>query len=236
MTEPLVLIPGMTCDARVFWHQLVALSGDRPVLVAPPVRGATVEEMAADILPSLPARCAVAGQGLGGNVALDLLRRAPERISRIALIALSVQSETPQAAAAREERIIGAQVGKLAEMVAQDWPDTVLAATAPRAEIQQLMQDMALSLGEGVYIRQSRAMQRRPDQQKALRKAILPAAVICGAEDPLTPPRRHEFVADMLPYGQLQVIDGAGHLPSLEQPAATTRALRAWLEAPLVLR
>lgn len=236
MTEPLVLIPGMTCDARALWHQLVALSAERPVIVAAPVHGATVEEMAADILPCLPARCAVAGQGLGGNVALDLLRRAPERISRLALIALSVQSDTPQSAAAREDRIVGAQVGKLVEMVSQDWPDTVLAEAAPRAEIRQLLRDMALTLGEGVYIRQHRAMQRRPDQQKALRKAILPVTVICGAEDPITPPRRHEFVADMLPYGHLQVIDGAAHLPTLEQPAAVTRALRTWLEAPLILR
>lgn len=236
MAEALVLIAGMSADARVFWHQLVAFSASRPVLVVAPTGGATVEEMAAGLIENLPPRCAVAGMGLGGNVALELLRKAPDRISRIALMALSVQSDTPQMAAAREDRIIGAQVGKLAEMVALDWPETVLAEGAPRAEIRQLVHDMALTLGDEVYIRQSRAMQRRPDQQKALRKAMLPALVICGSEDPITPPRRHEFVAEMLPYGQLQVIEGAGHLPPLEKPAAVTRALRAWLDAPLALR
>jgi pimeloyl-ACP methyl ester carboxylesterase len=236
MVETLVLVPGMMCDARVFWHQIIALSGDRPVMVAAPVAGATIEEMAAELLPALPERFALAGQGMGGNVALDLFRRAPERVTRLALIALSVQAETPEAAAAREERIIGAQVGRLAEMVAQDIPAEALAEGPARPEVMAMLRDMALTLGEGVYVRQCRAMQRRPDQQKALRKAMLPAAVICGAEDPVAPVRRHQFMAEMLPYGRLAPIEGAGHMPSLEQPEAVTRAFDEWLAGPLLLR
>lgn len=236
MAETLVLVPGMMCDARVFWHQLVALSGDRPVMVAAPIQGMTIEEMAEELLPALPVRFALAGQGMGGNVALDIFRRAPERVTRLALIALSVQAETPEAAAAREERIVGAQVGRLAEMVAQDVPAEHIAETPARPEIMGMLRDMALTLGEGVYVRQCRAMQRRPDQQKALRKAMVPAVVISGTEDPATPVRRHEFVAEMLPYGRFEPIEGAGHLPTLEQPEAVTRAFDAWLAAPLMLR
>lgn len=236
MAEPLVLIPGMMCDARVFWHQMIALSSERPVMVAPPLEGATIEEMAAAILPALPERFALAGQGMGGNVALEILRRAPERVTRIALIALSVQAETPQAAAAREERIIGAQVGRLAEMVAQDLPSELLAEGPGRPDVVAMIRDMALTLGEGVYVRQCRAMQRRPDQQKGLRTAMLPAVVIGGSADPSTPLRRHEFVAEMLPYGRLVAIEGAGHLPSVEQPEAVTAAIDDWLAAPLYLR
>ncbi len=236
MTEALVLIPGMMCDARVYWHQVIALSSDRPVMVAAPLQGATIEEMSADLIAALPERFALVGQGLGGNVALEILRRAPERVTRLALIALSVQAEMPQVAAAREERIVRAQAGRLAEAVAQDVPADWLALGPARGEILGMLHDMALTLGEGVYLRQSRAMQRRPDQQKTLRRAMLPATVIAGAEDPVNPPRRHQFVAEMLPYGQFELIEGAGHLPSLEQPEAVTRALDAWLAAPLMLR
>jgi pimeloyl-ACP methyl ester carboxylesterase len=236
MVETLVLVPGMMCDARVFWHQVIALSGDVPVLVAAPVRGATVEEMAADLIPALPDRFALAGQGLGGNVALEIQRRAPERVSRIALMSLSVQAESPQAAADREARLVKVQVGRLTEAVAADVPPEALAPGSARAEIREMLRDMALTLGEGVYLRQCRAMQRRADQQKALRRALLPALVLCGAEDTVMPPRRHQFIADMMPYGRLEMIAGAGHLPSLEQPEAVTRALEAWLSAPLLLR
>ena len=192
--------------------------------------------MAADLLGALPARFALAGQGMGGNVALEIFRRAPERVSRMALISIAVQAETPQAAAAREERIVAAQAGRLAASLAADVPASSLSPDVARGEIIEMMRDMGLTLGEGVYLRQSRAMQRRPDQQKALRKAMLPALVMCGALDPVTLPRRHEFIAEMLPYGRLQLIDDAGHMPTLEQPEAVTRVLEAWLTEPLLLR
>ena len=187
MPDPLILVPGMLCDARAFWHQIIALSGDRAVMVAPPARGATVEEMAEDILAQAPARFALAGQGLGGNVTLEMLRRAPERVLRIALIATNAQAEGSAVAVAREPRIVGAQAGRLAEVAAEELPGSALADGSARDEILDMVRDMALTLGEGAFIRQSRAMQRRPDQQKVLRRAMLPALVICGADDPVTP-------------------------------------------------
>ncbi|TMV76730.1 hypothetical protein FGG78_28055 [Thioclava sp. BHET1] len=93
---------------------------------------------------------------------------------------------------------------------------------------------MAQTLGAEVFVRQSRALQRRPDRQKALRRMLLPALVLGGAEDPVLLPRRHEFIAEMLPYGRLELIAGAGHLPALERPAQVTRALEDWLAIPLM--
>jgi pimeloyl-ACP methyl ester carboxylesterase len=90
---------------------------------------------------------------------------------------------------------------------------------------------MAESLGPDVFVAQSRALQRRQDQQAVLRRISVPALVLCGEYDALCPVRRHEFMADLIPRATLQIIEGAGHLPTLEQPIATTRALRTWLEA-----
>lgn len=234
MPEPLVLIPGMMCDARAVWHQMIALSSLRSVTCAPPTRGATVEEMAVQILADLPQSFALAGQGLGANVALEIQRRAPERVTRLALIAFSAQPDSTAEAVAREPRIVGAQAGRLAEVVDEEFPAEWLAPGDARAEIGQMMADMALTLGAAAFVRQSRAMQRRPDQQAVLRRANLPALVICGANDPATLPRRHQFMAELMPHARCVEIALCGHLPTMEQPGMVTDLLEDWLELPAV--
>jgi pimeloyl-ACP methyl ester carboxylesterase len=95
---------------------------------------------------------------------------------------------------------------------------------------------MGMRFGADVFIRQSRALQRRPDQQKTLRKIRVPALVLCGAHDTLTPPRRHEFMSELIPYAQLRIIENAGHIPTLEAPRETNAALAEWFRQPMVLR
>ena len=118
----------------------------------------------------------------------------------------------------------------------QEIPAAALADSAWREEIMALIRDMALGLGEGVFLRQSRALQRRPDQQKTMRKVKLPALILAGVADTLVPMRRQEFTANLMPFGKLQVIEGAGHLAPLEQPEAVSAALEAFLSGPVLLR
>ena len=99
-----------------------------------------------------------------------------------------------------------------------------------------MSRSMALGLGEGVFLRQSRALQRRPDQQKTMRRVKLPALVLAGAADTLVPLRRSEFTAGLMPFGKLVVIPDAGHLAPLEQPEAVSEALAAFLSGPVLLR
>ncbi len=232
MSECVVFLPGILCDARAFWHQIVAFSGQGPVQVAVALEGEGIAAMAEAHLAQLPARFALVGAGLGGNLALEILDRAPERVTRIALLGVSVLAETPQDAAQRELRLVAAQAGRLGDAVARELPSDALAPGVVRTEIVALLHDMARTLGEKTYVAQSRALQRRSDQQKILRRAMVPALVLCGEHDPITLPRRHEVMAQMLPYGRLEVIAEAGHLPALEQPARTTAALRRWLAEP----
>lgn len=111
-----------------------------------------------------------------------------------------------------------------------------LAPGPGRVEVMATVMEMAKDLGPEVFVAQSRALQRRPDQQKVLRGIRVPALVLCGAHDELCPVKRHELMAGLIPGAELRVIDDAGHLPTLEQPAEVTAVLRAWLESPLVLR
>lgn len=236
MAEPIVFLPGMMCDARLFGPQIAELSAEYAVTVAPVTRGERVEEIASGLLDEMPQRFALAGQGMGGIVAMELLRRAPDRISRLALINTTPLAETPQEAAAREPQIVRAKAGRLAEVMKTQIKPSDLAPGPYRAEVLELAMHMADTLGAAVFQRQSRALQRRRDQQSTLRKCKVPTLVMCGEHDALAPVKRHSFMAELIPYAELRVLSDAGHLPTLEQPDATTAALRDWMGLPLVLR
>ena len=234
MTEPVLLLPGLANDARVFFHQLVTLSLSRPVTVLPLV-GALVEDMSLAVLKDAPARFALAGHGLGGTVALDVMRRAPGRVTRMILISTDPLSETPQAAAAREARMIQARAGRLREAIQGEVPPSALFDGSSRADVLEVLADMARVLGADAFIAQSRAIQRRPDHQKTLRRFLVPALIIGGAADPIVPPRRQDFTAELMPKGRFLRIADSGHLPTLESPDAVSEAMDAFLDEPLML-
>ncbi|CUJ89943.1 Pimelyl-[acyl-carrier protein] methyl ester esterase [Ruegeria denitrificans] len=232
MIEPLVLLPEMMCDARLFGPQINSLSRQRVVTVAPISLGERIEEIASTLLDQLPRRFALGGSGMGGVVALELIRRAPDRVTRLCLMATDAQADTPQMAAAREELLIGAMMGRLEEVMHRIIGSDTLAPGPRRIPILNEVVSMALDQGPEVFERQIRALQRRPDQQGELRHITVPTLVLCGAHDTLTPQRKHEFMSEMIPGAELKVLDEAGHLPSLEAPQTVIDALAEWLNVP----
>ena len=130
MTEPVILLPGLLCDARLWAHQLLHLSQHRPVMVVQP-KGASIEEMAAQVLATAPAKFALVGCGMGGDVAMDVLRRALDRVTRIALISTDPMQEAPSVAAAREARMVAARSGRLWQALGEEYP---VADMGPNAE------------------------------------------------------------------------------------------------------
>jgi pimeloyl-ACP methyl ester carboxylesterase len=233
VTEPVVLIPGFMADARVFMPQLARLGADRQVVLLGPGLGDTLEKIATDAAPDLPRRFSVIGHGLGGNIAIELLRRKPEAVTRIVLISTDPLPEPPQLAAEQEALLVAAKTGHLAACIAQMMPITALHDAPWRDEVMALVQDMAANLGPDQFQRHLRVMQRRLDQQKTLRKANVPTLIMTGASDTLIPRRRAEFLAAMMPQGCLEIIPEAGHLPQLEQPEAVTKALETFLAGRL---
>lgn len=236
MHEPLVMIPGLMADARLFLPQMVRLGAERACHVCIAAKGETVEQMSEALMHGLPEKFALMGHGLGGDVALDIIRRVPDRVTRVVLMATDPLSEPPAQAVERETRMVMARAGRLVEAMGQEVPLAAIADSPWRGEIMELVKDMALGLGEGVFLRQSRAMQRRPDQQKTMRKVRLPALVLAGRQDPLVPLRRQEFTATLMPYGQFQIIEDAGHMAPLEQPEAVSSAVETFLRGPMMLR
>lgn len=236
MTEALVFLPGMMCDARLYAPQLAEFSKEHAVTVAPITGGERIEEIASGLLDVLPSKFALAGLSMGGIVAMEILRRAPERVTRIALMDTNPLAETPQSAASYEPLLIKAKAGKLGEALRDFMQPDFLAPGPGRMPLLNSFFETAEEIGPEVFIAQIRALQRRRDQQATLRRCKAPALVLCGEHDLLTPPRRHSFMAELIPFAELEIIQNAGHLPTLEAPEAVNAALHAWMRQPLVLR
>jgi pimeloyl-ACP methyl ester carboxylesterase len=233
VSEPLVLISGFMADARSFMPQIARLGADRPVILLSPGLGDSLEKIVADVAPHLPPRFALVAHGLGGNIAIEILRKRPEAVTRIALISTDPLPESPQIAAEQEALLVAAKTGHLQACMAQMLPKAALHDAPWRDEIMALVMDMAENLGPDQFQRHLRVLQRRPDQQKTLRKANVPTMIIAGQSDTLVPRRRAEFLAAMMPQGFLEMIAEAGHLPQLEQPEAVSKVLDTFLSGRL---
>lgn len=226
---PLVLIPGMMCDARLWAPQMAAL-GRRAVLHAPCTEAETMADLAAAILAAAPQRFALAGLSMGGIVAMEVLRQAPQRVERLALLDTNPLAETAEVQARRVPQIARALAGGLAAVMRDEMKPNYLAQGPGQGAILDLCMDMALALGPEVFARQSRALRDRPDQTATLAAFTGPALVMMGAGDRLCPRDRHDLMHRLMPQSRLSVINGAGHLPTLEQPDKTTAELLRWLE------
>jgi pimeloyl-ACP methyl ester carboxylesterase len=227
---PLVLIPGMMCDARLFGPQIAAFSGWRTLVCMPIVGRASVKDLAADVLANAPKRFALAGLSMGGIVAMEVLRQEPKRVDRIALMDTNPLAEDDQIKALRLPQMVKVRAGALGTVMRDEMKPHYLSETPQRQSILDLCMEMALSLGPNVFLDQSRALMDRPDQTDILRVLDVPSLILCGRDDALCPVSRHELMAALIPNAHLEIIEGAGHLPTLEKPNLTNAALARWLE------
>lgn len=226
---PLVLLPGMMCDARIFAPQINALSAHRAVHVAPIGAQDTVQTLAAETLAHAPPHFALAGLSMGGIVAMEMLRQAPDRISHLALLDTNHRAESKSKQALRKPQIDRAQNGELRTIMRDEMKPNYLADGPNQGAILDLCMAMAETLGADVFARQSRALRDRPNQTETLRHCHARTLVLCGAEDALCPPDRHRDMRALIPNATLTIIKDAGHLPTLEQPSQTNQALQSWL-------
>ncbi|MDH5798322.1 MAG: alpha/beta hydrolase [Paracoccaceae bacterium] len=227
---PLVLLPGMMCDGRLFGPQIAALGLNRAMHLAPIGGHATTAELARDVLAHAPPRFALAGLSMGGIVAMEIIHQAPERVERLALLDTNPRAELPEVQARRAPQIEKAENGRLREVMRDEMKPNYLFEGPEKQRILDLCMDMAMDLGPKVFMRQSLALRDRPDRQETLRHLRVPTLLLCGAEDRLCPVERHHLLHDLIPGSRLEVVPNAAHLPTLEQPDATNAALARWLE------
>ena len=214
----------MMCDERLWAHQIAAMSV--PVQVADLSKSDNLGEMAEQVLAEAPPRFALAGLSMGGILAFEIWRQAPERVTHVALLDTNPHPDTPSKKALRFEQISAAASGKLEQLAIESLKPLYLAEKNRNDEkILETILDMALKLGPEVFERQSLAVMNRPDSVPTLADISCPSSVICGREDAICPVGFHELMAQEIPDANLVVIDDCGHLSSMEAPVVVTEEL-----------
>lgn len=229
MAETLVLIPGLACTPRLFEAQITALSGGRNVIVADHTRDDSLRAMAARLLAETPERFSIAGLSMGGYVALEVMRQAPGRVQRLALLDTTARPDTPEASRDRERLIALAEAGRFEDIHSTLWPRLVHPDRRSDNALQEVVFGMMQETGAEAYSRQQRAIMGRPDSRPLLPGIEIPTLVLVGEGDAITPPDVAREMAEMIEWASLVVVPEAGHLSSLEQPERVAQALRLWL-------
>jgi pimeloyl-ACP methyl ester carboxylesterase len=227
MTEPLVLLPGLLCDEALWAPQVAALPG--PVTIPDLTRHDSLAGMADSVLAAAPPRFALAGLSMGGYCAQEIMRRAPARVTRLALLDTSARADSEEQRARRGGLIELAQKGEFKGVTPRLLPLLIHPDRLDDEALTRIVLGMAERVGKEGFLRQQKAIMGRPDGRPDLARIACPTLVLVGRQDALTPPALHEEIAAGVPGSELVVVEACGHLSTLERPEAVNRALAEWL-------
>lgn len=234
--EAIVLIPGLMCDETVWRHQVRHLGAEREVLVAEHGLSDSLGAMSERILDQTPGHFALAGHSMGGRVALEVLARAPERVTRLALLDSGFRGLAPGEAGEREKigRFRLVEIARRDGMLpmAKEWargmvhPDRLT-----DTPLMDAIHSMIVRAGIEQFEAQINALLHRPDRTALLTQLRLPTLLLCGHDDSWSPLSRHQEMAELIAGSKLVDIAHCGHMSTMERPEAVTSALTDWLAA-----
>jgi pimeloyl-ACP methyl ester carboxylesterase len=227
--QTLVMIPGLGSDAVVWRRTIAVLDGKVGCLVGDTHSDTSLRGMAQRILDRAPATFALAGVSMGGMVALEMMKIAPQRVTRLALVDTSARPDAIARKAYRHlANLVVATTGNFARLSERS-VGSLIHPSAPH-DVRAELADMGARVGATTYIRQNRAIAARTDLRPVLLGITIPTAVIVGAEDRLTPVTLAQEIHDLTPGSTLHVIPDCGHLPPIEKPAALAAILQALMK------
>jgi len=228
---PIVLLPGLNCSPRLYGPQLPALWRIGPVQVADHTRADTMQGIAASILAAAPPQFHLVGLSMGGYIAFEVLRQAPERVLKLALLDTSARADLPEQAERRRGFIQLAMDGRFHEINDILWPLLVHPARQSHKALRVVVDAMAAETGADAFIRQQSAIAGRPDSRRDLHSIKSETLVVVGEADQITPPQLAHEIADGIRGARLEVVAECGHLSTLERPEVMTRLLMDFLAA-----
>jgi pimeloyl-ACP methyl ester carboxylesterase len=227
---PIVFIPGLMCTGRIYQHQVEHLGQKHPVLLANHWSHDTMEGIAKSVLDAAPERFALVGTSMGGYAALEILRQAPERVTKLALMSTSAKPDTPERSKGRREQVEAARkTGMRAGTVAL-YPKLVHPARHEDAPLITTFIEMAEQLGVDAFARQIEAIIGRADSRPLLGDIKVPTLVIAGKDDQLITPDNSEEIASGIKGSRLELVEHCGHMGMIEKPESYTRLLEAFLK------
>jgi pimeloyl-ACP methyl ester carboxylesterase len=230
--ETLVLLPGLLCDQRLFAPQMPTLAAVAETIVPDLTQDDSIGAMAERALARVgPERFALAALSMGGYVALEIMRQAPERVTRLALLDTQARADTEEAKARRRGLMELSEKGEFRGVTSRLMPLLIHADRLDDTALTGIIQAMAESTGKEGFLRQQRAILGRRDSRPDLPGLACPTLVLAGREDAITPLEVQIEMARAIPRATLVVLPGCGHLAPLEQPQAVTRHLLTWLES-----
>jgi pimeloyl-ACP methyl ester carboxylesterase len=231
MTQPLpiVAVPGLMCTPRVYAEQIPVLWQFGPVTIADHRRDESMEAIAGRVLAAAPSRFALIGLSMGGYIAAEMLRLAPDRVAKLALLDTSARADLPDRSEGRRALIATVEQGRYAEVAEQHFPQFVHHNRSSDAALKRVVMLMAEETGSAAYVRQQKAIMARRDWRGFLANIRCPTVVIVGDGDEMTPPKLSEEIAAGIHDARLVMVPDCGHLSTLERPDAVNAALVALL-------
>jgi pimeloyl-ACP methyl ester carboxylesterase len=228
-TMPILLVPGLAGSPRIYAPVAAPMWGLGPVTVANHIRDANMGAIARRILAEAPPRFALAGHSMGGYIAFEIMRQAPDRVAKLALVNTQARPDTPEATARRRAQIARAQDGEYHAVLDELFPGFVHPSRREDGALRQLVRDMGDDIGPEAFVRQQTAIIGRPDSRPTLAWIKCPTLVLTGDEDNTIPNTLSKEMADGIPGAKLMILPQCGHLPQVEQPQAAADALVEWL-------
>jgi pimeloyl-ACP methyl ester carboxylesterase len=228
---PVILVPGLNCSARLYAEQVPALWRFGPVAIADHRRDDSMAAVARRILANAPPRFALAGLSMGGYIAFEIMRQAPDRVAKLALLDTGARAEAPERTEARRPLIAMARQGCIAEITDDQFPLLVHRKRHSDQALRAVVRAMNQETGAEAYIRQQEAIMSRPDSRPGLGAINCPTLVLVGDDDQLTPPELAREMASGIRGSRLVIVPECGHLSTVEQPQAVTKALVEWMQS-----
>lgn len=225
----LILVPGLLCSARLWAAQIDGLSDLADIAVADMTRDDTMAGMAQRVLDCTDGTFSLAGLSMGGYVAMEVMRRAPERVERLALLDTGARADTEEQTIRRRDLIGLADRGEFKAVSPKLLPLFVHPDRLADKAMVDAISKMADSVGKDAFLRQQQAIMHRPDSRPGLAAIACPTLVVCGREDVLTPPELSEEIAGLVPGADFVLIEGCGHLSTMERRDDVNAALRSWM-------
>jgi pimeloyl-ACP methyl ester carboxylesterase len=228
---PILLVPGLVSSPRIYAPVVPALWRFGPVTVANHIRDGHMALIARRILAEAPPRFALAGHSMGGYVAFEIMRQAPERVAKLALINTQARPDTPEATARRRGMMARAMGGEYRAVLDELFPGFVHPSRREDTSLRQLVYDMGGDVGPEAFVRQQEAVISRPDSRPILAAIKCPTLVLSGDEDNTIPNSLSVEMANYIHNAKLVILPNCGHLPQSEQPRATADALVEWIRS-----
>lgn len=228
---PLILVPGLTCTARLYAPQIAALWPFGSITIADHRRDDDIRAVAACILREAPPRFALAGLSYGGYIAFEIMRQEASRIAKLALLDTSARPDTPEQTATRKTQVEMAQTGRYGEIADIAIERYLHRDNQSDPVLTGIVRQMVAETGPEAFVRQLRAIMSRPDSRPLLPSIRCPTLVLVGDGDEVTPPERAAEMAHGIAGAHLVSVPQCGHLSALERPDEVTRALLEWLRS-----